>query len=171
MSGSDVMQIRIKGNLIGIVGLEKAMEEMAPDYARCTDEEIGSEMIKRLSARNYIPSSAETHYAVALVREFRRSLGQPVEEEAVSGIRALVLGPGCARCSRLEMDVREVMAEMKVPGEIIHISDIREIGKYGIMGTPALIINEKVVAVGTTPEKNKIRRWLEEAAARNTAVA
>ncbi|MCK9275501.1 MAG: thioredoxin family protein [Syntrophales bacterium] len=164
MRGSDVMQIRIKGNLIGIISLEKVMEEIAPDYARRSDEEIGSEMIKRISTKNYIPSSAENHYAIALVREFKRFMGQPVEEEAVSGIRALVLGPGCAQCSRLEMDVREVMAEMKVPGEIIHVSDIREIGKYGVMGAPALIINEKVVSVGTTPDKSKIRRWLEEAA-------
>ena len=37
------------------------------------------------------------------------------------------------------------------------------IGKYGIMGTPALVINKKIVSVGTTPEKRKIRQWLEEA--------
>ena len=38
-----------------------------------------------------------------------------------------------------------------------------KIGKYGVMGTPALVINKKVVSVGTTPDKKKIRQWLEEA--------
>jgi len=40
---------------------------------------------------------------------------------------------------------------------------VREIGKFGVMGTPALVINEKVVSVGITPDKKKIRQWLEEA--------
>jgi hypothetical protein len=61
------------------------------------------------------------------------------------------------------MDVRDVMAEMNVPGELIHVTDVREIGKYGVMGTPALVINKKIVSVGTTPEKRKIRQWLEDA--------
>lgn len=162
MSEGDVTQIRIGGNLVGIVGLNRVMEGMAFEYAGQSDEAIGSEMIRRLAAKNYIPRGAEDRYAVALVREFRRFLGEPVEEEPVSGLRVLVLGPGCARCSHLEMDVREVMAEMKAPGEIIHVTDLREIGRYGVMGTPALVINEKVMAVGTTPEKHTIRRWLEE---------
>ena len=52
---------------------------------------------------------------------------------------------------------------MNVPGELLHISNVREIGKYGVMGVPALVINKKVVSVGTTPDKKKIREWLEEA--------
>ncbi len=164
MSEDDVTQIRIGGNLIGITGLKQVMEAMASEYAGQSDEAIGSEMIRLLAAKNYIPRGAEDRYAVALVREFRRFLGEPVEEEPLSGLRVLVLGLGCARCSQLEMDVREVMAEMNAPGEIIHITDLREIGRYGVMGTPALVINEKIVAVGTTPEKHTIRRWLEEEA-------
>lgn len=46
---------------------------------------------------------------------------------------------------------------------MLHISDVREIGKYGVMGAPALVINNKIVSVGTTPDKKKIRQWLEEA--------
>jgi hypothetical protein len=75
----------------------------------------------------------------------------------------LILGPGCTQCSRLEADVRDVMAQMNVLGQLIHVTDINEIGRYGVMGTPALAINKKIVSVGTTPEKKKIRQWLEEA--------
>lgn len=158
-----VTQLRVKGNLIGIVGLQEVMEAMQSDYCEQNDAVIGEEMIRRLVAHNYMPDSARENYAKALVREFRSFLGQPVEEEALNGLEVLILGPGCAQCSRLETDVRDVMAEMSVPGELIHVTDLREIGRYGVMGMPALIINKKIVSVGTTPEKRKIRQWLEEA--------
>jgi hypothetical protein len=160
----EVTKIRVKGSLVGIVGLQEVMEAMKPGLFLQSDDVIGSEMISRLSAHNYIPDSARENYEKALVREFRIFLGQPVEEEMLEGLEVLILGPGCAQCSRLEADVRDVMAQMNMPGELIHVTDPREIGKYGVMGTPALVINKKIVSVGTNPEKNKIRQWLEDAA-------
>jgi hypothetical protein len=163
MPENDVTQIRVNGNLVGIIGLQKIMEIIASDYGQQTDEVIGKEMVKRIAVKNYIPDSAKPNYAKAFVREFRKFLGQPVEEEAVSRLSVIILGPGCAQCNRLETDVRNVMAQMNAPGEMIHVSDVREIAKYGIMGAPALVINKKVVSVGTTPDKKDIRQWLEEA--------
>jgi hypothetical protein len=158
MPENDVAQISIKGNLVGIIGLQNIMAAMASDYSQQSDEVIGAEMVRRLGMKNYIPDSAKNDYAQAFTREFRRSLGRPVEEEAVTVLRVLILGPGCAQCSRLEMDVRDVMAQMNAPGEMLHLSDVCEIGKYGVMGTSALVINNKVVSVGTTPDKKKIRQ-------------
>ena len=43
-----------------------------------------------------------------------------------------------------------------------HVTDIKEIGKYGVMGTPALIINGEVKCVGSVPTKAKIKEWLSE---------
>lgn len=163
MLENDVTQIRVKGNLVGIVGLKKVMTEMAADYGQQADDVIGEEMVKRLSAKNYIPGSVKANYAKAFIREFRIFLGQPVEEEAVTELSVIILGPGCAQCSRLETDVMDVMAEMNAPGEMIHVTDAREIGKYGVMGTPALVINKKIVSVGTTSDKKKIRQWLADA--------
>ena len=158
-----VTQIRVKGHLVGIAGLEKTMADMSADYARQEDESIGAEMIRRLSGENYIPDSAKNAYALAFVREFKKHLGQPVAGDQPAGLEVLILGPGCANCNRLETDVRDVLAEMNAPGEMIHVTDVREISKYGVMGVPALVINKKVVSVGTTPDKKKIRLWLEEA--------
>ena len=164
MSENEVTQIRVKGNLVGIVGLKSVIAAMAPDFSRNSDEAIGAEMIKRLGGKNYIPASAKPLYARALVREFRMFLGQPVEEEETGGVlRVIILGPGCANCSSLENDVRNVLSEMNAPGEMVHVTDPREIAKYGVMGVPALVINQKVASVGTTPDKKKIRQWLEEA--------
>ncbi|MCK5654623.1 MAG: thioredoxin family protein [Dehalococcoidia bacterium] len=47
--------------------------------------------------------------------------------------------------------------------EVKHVTDIKEIGKYGVMGTPALIINGEVKSVGSVPPKNKLIEWLKKA--------
>ena len=163
MPEDDIVRIRINNNLIGIVGLTQVMEEMAKPYSHRPDDETGMEMIRRLEVNNYIPRGARPVYAKSLVREFRRYLGQPVEEEPGDGLCILVLGPGCARCTQMEIDVREVLAEMNLPGELQHVTDIREIGRYGVLGLPALVINDRVLSVGTIPHRNKIKEWLCEA--------
>lgn len=168
MRESDVTQIRINSNLVGIVGLKQVMETLARDDAHRDDDEVGNEILKRVSEKNYIPNRAKELYVKAFIREFRKHLGKPVDKMPLGGLRVLVLGPGCAQCSRLEMDVREVMAEMKLPGELLHVTDHSEIGKYGVMGVPALVINDKVVCVGVTPHRNKIKEWLLEAGIEST---
>jgi Thioredoxin domain len=163
MPENEVTQIRINKSVVGIIGLEQAMKAMALVFSHRSDDEIGKEILKRVSEKNYIPSQAKELYAKAFVREFRKFLGQSVEETPFEGLRIVVLGPGCAQCSRLETDVRDVMAEMKLTGELLHTTDIREIGKYGVMGVPALVINDRVACVGSVPHKNKIKEWLTEA--------
>jgi protein-disulfide isomerase len=56
-----------------------------------------------------------------------------------------------------------VMAEMNLPADIEHVTDIAEIGSYGVMGTPALIVNGAVKSVGSIPSKVKLKTWLTEA--------
>jgi small redox-active disulfide protein 2 len=163
VSEDNVMQIRINNSLVGIVGLAQVMEEMAGEFSSCPDQEIGAEMVKRLEKNNYIPKQASGLYAPALVREFKKYLGHPVDEQPMKGVRIAVLGPGCSQCSRMEMDVREVLAEMKLPAELLHVTDIHEIGKYGVMVVPALVVNDRVVCVGQTPHRSKIKEWLRAA--------
>ncbi|RLB15150.1 MAG: thioredoxin family protein [Deltaproteobacteria bacterium] len=74
-----------------------------------------------------------------------------------------VLGPGCAQCDRLEKELMEVMAETNTAADVEHIRDIKEIGKYGIMGTPALLINGEVKSVGSVPSRTKLIEWLNQA--------
>lgn len=164
MTEEKVTKIRIGGNLVGIAGLDEAMAKAAESCAGRPDGEIRDELLRALSGRNYIPARARDLYGEALLREFKRFLGQPVGDEPAGGIRVAVLGPGCARCSQLEIDVREVMAEMHLPGELLHITDYREIASFGVKGVPALVINGRVVSIGATPHRKQIREWLAEAA-------
>ena len=161
-----VTQIRVEGQMTGVIGLESVLADIVQWAKGKADAEITAELLTRIEKRNYIPSKLKEVYGKALLREYKKFIGEKVEEEAISGLQVLILGPGCAQCSSLETNVRNVMAEMNLAGNLTHIEDIKEIGRYGVMGTPALIINGKVVAVGSVPEKRKIQQWLTEAVAK-----
>jgi small redox-active disulfide protein 2 len=163
MEQSEVTQLLVNGHQVGIIGLREVMEDMAGDYAVQSDEKVQAELVKRLVLKNYIPEPVREKYGRVFVREFRKFLGQPYEEEEAEGIIVKVLGAGCAMCNRLEKEVMELLAEMNLPADLEHVTDIAEIGKTGVMGTPALMINNTVVSVGTVPPKDKIRKWLNEA--------
>ena len=166
MMENKVTQIRVEGQMTGVIGLESVLADIVQWAKGKEDAEITAELLIRIEKRNYIPSKIKEAYGKALLREYKKFIGEKVEEEAISGLQVLILGPGCAQCSSLETNVRNVMAEMNLAGDLTHIEDIKEIGRYGVMGTPALIINGKVVAVGSVPEKRKIQQWLTEAVAK-----
>ena len=163
MSQDDVTRIRINKQSIGIIGLKDLMEKMAGKYADRGDAEVRTELIKSVSRKNYITDRAREDYGNALLREFKKFLGKPYEEEISEGLEIKVLGPGCPQCNRLEKELMEVMAEMNLVADVEHITNIKEIGRYGVMGTPALIVNGKVKSVGSVPPRNKIIGWLKEA--------
>ena len=74
--------------------------------------------------------------------------------EGSTGLEVKVLGPGCAQCDRLEQELMAAMAELNLAGDIQHIRDVKEIGKYGVMGTPALHHQRKGQVGGkSAPEK------------------
>ena len=163
MSSDQVTQILIGGDRIGIIGLNSILSEVAESCAAQTDEEIRAELLKRLDKRNYIPESSKEKYGQAFLREFKKLTGQPVENSDPDEMELKVLGPGCATCNQLAQDLMTVMAEMNMAADIEHVTDIAEIGSYGVMGTPALVINREVKAVGSVPPKPKLKQWLQEA--------
>ena len=163
MPQDDVVQIRVNRQSVGIIGLKAAMADMAEEYVERPDNEVGTELLKRLSGRNYILDRVKPDYAKAFLREFKKFLGKPYEEEVPEGVQIKVLGPGCPQCDGLEQEVMQVLAEMRLSADIIHVRDVKEIGKYGVMGMPALIINGEVKSVGRIPPKFKLLEWLTDA--------
>lgn len=161
-----VTQILVEGRQTGVVGLELTIQNIVEWAKGKTDLEITAELLSRIEKRNYIPSKLKALYGKALLREYKKFIGEDLEEETISGLQVVILGPGCAQCSSLEANVRNIMAEMNLAGNLTHVEDAKEIGRYGVMGTPALVINGKIVAVGSVPEKKKIQQWLNEAVAK-----
>jgi len=163
VSESDITQIKIDGQSVGIMGLKNVMEEMTEIYAEKSDDAIKAELLKCLNQRNYIPDHARERYGQAFVREFRKFLGQPYEEDASGSLEIIVLGPGCAQCDRIEKEIMEILSEMNLAADMKHERDIKEIGRYGVMGMPALLINGEVLSVGKVPPKKKMKEWLKKA--------
>ena len=70
-----------------------------------------------------------------------------------------VLGPGCDNCMRLEEVAREAVAMAGVEAEVVKVTDYGQIMAYGIMSTPGLVIDGKVVSYGRIPSAGDIA-WL-----------
>ena len=77
-------------------------------------------------------------------------------------IEIKVLGPGCAKCKQLDRVVRSVVEENSIDAEITKIEDIVEIMNYGVMMTPALLINGKLVLKGYVPSKEEVLTKIKE---------
>ncbi len=163
MDDKDFTRISVGQSDIGILGLKKLIDQMAATHKGKSDEEVATFMVKELSARNYIPDGARDEYGLAFVREFRKATGQVVEGSHHQGLDIKVLGMGCAQCDSLEQMIMGLLTELDLPASLDHVTDIKEIAQYGVMGTPGLIINGKVVAVGKVPPRNQIKAWLMEA--------
>ena len=71
-----------------------------------------------------------------------------------------ILGPGCSKCKTLDKLTREVVAQYSIDATVTKVEDIMEIMRYGVMSTPALVVDEKVVAKGRVPSAEEIRQFL-----------
>ncbi len=109
---NEIKQVIINGRLIGISGLDEAINEIAGISKGLGDAEIQKMLFELISSNNYIPANMQEVYGKAVLRAFKIAQGLPVAQEYAPGLRIAVLGMGCARCSQLESDVRNILAEM-----------------------------------------------------------
>jgi small redox-active disulfide protein 2 len=73
-----------------------------------------------------------------------------------------VLGTGCPKCKSLEKMAQEAVEEMEIKATITKVDDIMKIMAYGILSTPGLVVDEKVVLSGRLPSKNEIKKLLTQ---------
>ncbi|KKQ93851.1 MAG: redox-active disulfide protein 2 [candidate division CPR2 bacterium GW2011_GWC1_39_9] len=78
-----------------------------------------------------------------------------------------ILGPGCPNCKKLEAHTKKALEELKMEAEIEKVTDIQDIVSYGVMSTPALVIDEKVVVSGSVPDVKEIKDLLKGGSAEN----
>lgn len=71
-----------------------------------------------------------------------------------------VFGLGCAKCGEAERIVSAVVRETGSAATVAHVSDLREMMTLGIMSTPAVVIDGKVVLAGRVPTREEVREWL-----------
>lgn len=71
-----------------------------------------------------------------------------------------VLGPGCANCVKLDKLVHEVAASMGLTADIEKVTDYGRIASYGVLRTPGLVVDGKVVCYGRIPSADEVKQWL-----------
>ena len=72
-----------------------------------------------------------------------------------------VLGPGCPRCQQTEKIVKEAVAETGVDAQVEKITDVMKIMTYGVMGTPAVVVDGQVKSIGKVPKKEDVIKWIQ----------
>jgi small redox-active disulfide protein 2 len=73
-----------------------------------------------------------------------------------------VLGSGCARCQALDRAAKEALAELGMDATVDHVTDFAQIASYGVMTTPALVIDGKVVSYGKVLSKDEAKALLQK---------
>jgi small redox-active disulfide protein 2 len=76
-----------------------------------------------------------------------------------------VLGTGCAKCNALEASVRQTAEKLGLEYELTHVTEIAKFASYGVMMTPALVVNGEVKASGKVPSEAELKTILTAAAA------
>jgi len=74
-----------------------------------------------------------------------------------------VLGPGCSNCKKVLQATETAVKDLNVEAELIYVTDLSEIAKTGLMRTPGLIINNKIVSYGKVPSIDEIKEFIQKA--------
>ncbi len=151
--------IRIGAVSIGLIGLDRALNEAA---ARAMPvPEAARYLFRKIQEQNYIPPGKRDQYLQALEREYRQHLEGAGRTDDTLVIR--IFGTGCISCNGLQNLLIQVLDRMEIGADIEQIHDPDEIGRAGILQTPALMINGVVKSAGLLPTPAMVEQWLEEA--------
>ncbi len=158
---NNIVQIRIGKHMTGIVGLKDVMDEIKASSKGLKDDKITKLLLKKLSKKNYIPSSVTDLYGASLLREFKKHIGLRVEEDFGGGLEIKVLGAGCPVCDHLVQELMAVIEETGVEAGLEHVQDKQEISRFVVMGLPAIVINGRVVDAGPNMSRARLKELIQ----------
>lgn len=84
------------------------------------------------------------------------------ETAITKGARVKVLGAGCTRCEKLKVTTIEALSELGLNETVDHVTDFIQIAAYGVMTTPALVVDGKVVSYGKVLKKDEVIKILQQ---------
>jgi len=73
-----------------------------------------------------------------------------------------ILGTGCSKCKKTKEIIEKVLKQTGVEAEVIKVDDIEKIMSYGVMVTPAVVIDGEVKLAGKVPDEKDIRKWISQ---------
>lgn len=74
-----------------------------------------------------------------------------------------ILGSGCANCHKVEELTKQAVSQLGIEAQVEMVTDMQTIMRYGVMGTPGIVINEKVVSAGRVPALSQITTMITTA--------
>jgi len=77
-------------------------------------------------------------------------------------MKVQILGVGCPKCRKLEANAKKAIEKLNIDAEVEKVQNIKEISKFGVMITPALVIDGKIKCSGQIASVDKIKTWLQE---------
>ncbi|MFP7753207.1 thioredoxin family protein [Thermodesulfobacteriota bacterium B35] len=158
MDAATSRTIRLGPVNVGLIGLDQALNRIA---ALELDEELAADLLfAEISKKNYIPPHAQEEYRQALRREYRLHLQREEREHPALEVR--IFGPGCVSCNSLQTMVMEILDKMKIAAAIEQIHDPDEIGRAGVLHTPALMLNGRLMSSGLLPTRAQVEQWIRE---------
>lgn len=78
-------------------------------------------------------------------------------------VKIQILGTGCAKCKKLTELAEEAARELGLEYSLEKVTDISEIMEFGVIGTPGLVVNDKVISAGKVPTPLAVKRLISEA--------
>ena len=88
------------------------------------------------------------------------SMAEAETSKAAAGVK--VLGTGCAKCNALETATREALVALGMDATIDHVTEFSQIAAYGVMTTPALVVDGKVVSYGKVLKKDEAKALIQK---------
>jgi len=73
-------------------------------------------------------------------------------------MRIEIVGPGCPKCIATEKNVKEALKELGIQAEVVHVTDVREFAKKGVVFTPAVVVDGKVKISGKIPTVEEVKK-------------
>ena len=73
-----------------------------------------------------------------------------------------ILGSGCKKCNDLEANTKAALKQLGLVATIEHVSDFGKIAAYGVMSTPALVVNEKLLSYGKVLKSAEVVKLLQK---------
>lgn len=73
-----------------------------------------------------------------------------------------ILGTGCVKCKKTKEIIEKVLKETGVEAEVVKVEDVEKILNYGVMVTPAVVVDGDLKTVGKTPDKKEVRKWISQ---------
>lgn len=160
MESATTRTIRIGKSTIGLIGLDIALNQAAARGLSFDDAE--EFLFDAVRLHNYIPEGAEENYREALRKTYQLHLHPEEQEDDITVIR--IYGKKCVSCDELQDTVREVTNAVGLAADIEKIHEPDEIGRAGILLTPALVINGEIKSSGKWPTRAQIEQWIKELA-------